>query len=202
MVWIITGKMDSEMVDIPEEYLDMLCQEFAYDPVRLPLSEDPAQVLYNRTTLETIWDAKHEAVNPFTRRPLDISNVIPQAELRQEMQRYMVNNSRLDVISDYTRVLSEAEMRIFMQGLVSDYERLVNVEEEKRGVEAEHGRKDLWQKGKKNLRAEHYWKVLGQKFKHCWKVLWQKFNLLRLYCQYRRENRVVFCSIGGYEYLL
>ena len=36
---------------------------------------------------------------------------------------------------------------------------------------------------------------------HYWKVLWQKFNLLRLYCQYRPENRVAFCSIGGYEYL-
>ena len=68
--------MGSESTRIPEEYVDMLVQEFAYDPIRLPLAEDPAQVLYNRRTLETIWDAKHDAVNPFTRQPFDISCAI------------------------------------------------------------------------------------------------------------------------------
>ena len=42
--------MGSESNRIPEEYVDMLVQEFAYDPIRLPLAEDPAQVLYNHTT--------------------------------------------------------------------------------------------------------------------------------------------------------
>ena len=36
--------MDSESTEIPEEYLDMLLQEFAYDPIQLPLTEDPSQV--------------------------------------------------------------------------------------------------------------------------------------------------------------
>jgi hypothetical protein len=31
--------------------------------------------------------------------------------------------------------------------------------------------------------------------------LWQKFNLLRLYCQYREENKDAFYSIKGYEIL-
>ena len=39
------AKMGSESIRIPEEYVDMLVQEFAYDPIRLPLAEDPAQVL-------------------------------------------------------------------------------------------------------------------------------------------------------------
>jgi hypothetical protein len=34
-----------------------------------------------------------------------------------------------------------------------------------------------------------------------WKVLWQKVNLVRLYCQYRAENRELFSSIRGYAYL-
>jgi len=55
-----------------EEYLDLVFQEFAYDPIQLPLAEDPTQVTYNRRTLETIWVTKHDAINPF-----HINNVIP-----------------------------------------------------------------------------------------------------------------------------
>lgn len=157
--------MDSE---IPERYVDVLLQEFVYDPVKLPCTEDLAQVLYNRTTLENIWDTKHEAVNPFTHQPFDISNIIPQTELRQEMQQYIINNSnltlKLDVISDHTQILSGADMKILIEELISDCKCVVD--------------------------AEDYLKV------------WKKFNLLCLYCQYRPEKKVAFCSIGGYEYLL
>jgi hypothetical protein len=31
---------------VPEEYLDVLFQEFAYDPIRLPYAEDPTHLLY------------------------------------------------------------------------------------------------------------------------------------------------------------
>ena len=55
-----------------EEYLDVVFQEFAYDPIRLPVAEDPAQLLYNRRTLETIWVTKHEAVNPYIRQPFHV----------------------------------------------------------------------------------------------------------------------------------
>ena len=64
------SKMGSVSVSVSEEYVDLLLQEFAYDPVRLQRTEDPAQILYNRKTLEIIWDAKHEALNPYTRHPL------------------------------------------------------------------------------------------------------------------------------------
>jgi hypothetical protein len=86
---------------VPEEYLDVMFQEFAYDPIRLPYAEDPAQLLYNSRTLETIWVTKHEAVNPYT---FNIKNVIPQTELREEMHRYITKNRipGLQVIPDYT----------------------------------------------------------------------------------------------------
>ena len=170
--------MGSESNRIPEEYVDMLVQEFAYDPIRLPLAEDPAQVLYNRRTLETIWDAKHDAVNPFTRQPFDISHVIPQFELRQQMHRYIVDNSSptlmLEVIPDYTKLLSKYEMINLLNGLILYYRRQVN---------------------------EHYMNR-NLKNERCWKVLWQRLNLVRLYCQYSEENREMFFSIGGYAYLL
>jgi hypothetical protein len=56
--------------NLPEEFVDILVQNFAYDPIRLPISEDPSQVLYNRRTLETIWDTKQDAINPYTRPAL------------------------------------------------------------------------------------------------------------------------------------
>ena len=170
--------MGSESNRIPEEYVDMLVQEFAYDPIRLPLAEDPAQVLYNRRTLETIWDAEHDAVNPFTRQPFDISHAIPQSRLRQQMHQYILDNTSptltLEVIPDYTKPLSKYEMINLLNGLILYYRRLVNA----------HYRNG-------NVENERYWKVF-----------WQRFNLVRLYCQYSQENRELFISIRGYAYLL
>ena len=160
--------MGSESTRIPEEYVDMLVQEFAYDPIRLPLAEDPAQVLYNRRTLETIWDAKHDAVNPFTRQPFDISHAIPQSELKQQMHQYIADNTNptltLEVIPDYTKVLNKNDMKTLFDDLILHYECLVN----------EH-----YMNG--NLETQRYWKVF-----------WQRLNLVRLYCQYSEENRELF----------
>ena len=38
--------------NIPEEFVDIVVQEFAYDPIRPSSAED--RFLYNRRTLETI----------------------------------------------------------------------------------------------------------------------------------------------------
>ena len=84
----------SEESSIPEEFLDTLVNEFAYDPVRLSFSEDPAQVLYNCRTLEKICYTKHSAVNPYSRQPFDIKNSIPQIELSQQMRQYIENNRK------------------------------------------------------------------------------------------------------------
>jgi hypothetical protein len=87
--------MGFERISIPKDYVDILLQEFSYDPNPLPLAEDPAQVLYNRRTLETIWDAKHDVVNPLTRQPFDINYVIPQSEMRKQMLQYTSPTLRL-----------------------------------------------------------------------------------------------------------
>ena len=156
---------------VPEEYLDVLFQEFAYDPIRLPHAEDPAQLLYNRRTLETIWVTKHEADNPYTRQPFNIKNVIPQTELREEMHRYIAKNRipGLQLIPDYTKVLNESEMRCLLKDLVYHYRYISQKNEKKEEVD--------------------------------WKTLWRKLNLIRLYCEYEESNRDSFSSIEGYKYL-
>jgi hypothetical protein len=110
----IIEQMNTNMAEksfsIPEEFVDTLVNEFAYDPIRLPLRDDPAQVLYNRRTLEKIWDTEHSVVNPYTRQPFDISYAIPQIKMRQQMRQYIENNQSLckslgvTVISDYTKM--------------------------------------------------------------------------------------------------
>lgn len=171
---VVSSQECRESVSIPEEHVDQLLQEFAYDPIRLPLKNDPTQVLYNRRTLETIWDAKHEALNPFTRQPFDIKDAIPQVELGEQMCGYIVSNPNLQVIPDYTKVLSESDMKNLLNELFSDYKSLINTKK--------------WKNRK--LQQEQYLKAL-----------WRRFNLLRLYCQYRPENRDLFSSIRGYEWL-
>ena len=172
----------SEESSIPEEFLDTLVNEFAYDPVRLSFSEDPAQVLYNRRTLEKICDTKHSAVNPYSRQPFDIKNSIPQIELSQQMRQYIENNRSLcqrlgfTVIPDYTKVLTETQMKDLLNNLAFNFERTKKIAH----LKNESMHRDL---------------------QRCWNALWQGFNLLRLYSQYREENKQLFLSIRGYDYL-
>ena len=106
--------------NIPEDYVDSIVQDFAYDPVKLPFAQDPCQVLYNRRTLETIWD--NDAINPYTRQSFHILDVIPQTQLKQQMHEYILNNNRsitlslggLEVIPDYTQILNEREMTLLL----------------------------------------------------------------------------------------
>ena len=109
---------------ILEEFVDDLLNEFAYDPLRLPVTEDPAQMLYNRRTLKKIWDSAHKAVNPYTRQPLDISHAITQIELRQQMSEYIIKNKNsassecFQVIQvDYTKPLSSPDMENILSEL-------------------------------------------------------------------------------------
>ena len=157
--------------NVPEEYMDVLLQEFAYDPIRLSHAEDPVQMLYNRRTLETIWVSTREAVNPYTRLPFDINNAIPQSELRQEMSQYISENriQGLKVIPDYTKILTVTEMNYLLNDLVFHY----------------HGS----------------FSHITEKKEEDWTVLWQKLNLIRLYCQYREQNKNSFLFIKGYKYL-
>ena len=169
----------SEESSIPEEFLDTLVNEFAYDPVRLSFSEDPAQLLYNCRTLEKICDTKHSAVNPYSRQPFDIKNSIPQIELSQQMRQYIENNRSLcqrlgfTVIPDCTKVLSETQMKDLLNNLAFNFERTKKIAH----LKNESMHRDL---------------------QRCWNALWQGFNLLRLYCQYREENKQLFLKTSNY----
>ncbi|GLJ11645.1 hypothetical protein SUGI_0173540 [Cryptomeria japonica] len=175
---------------IPEAYKDAINQEFAYDPIRLPISQDPAQLLYNRRTLEIIWEAKHQAINPFTNMPFDINQAIPQVDLAKHMRSYLTDNKAvtnnsasqcngyadrqslrgLEVIQDYNRVLEESEMKDHLNGLVLHTH--------------------CFPHGSKTNMVENFWKAL-----------WKKLNILRLVCQYKVENRELFVSVQGYKSL-
>ena len=104
-----------QMEVLPEEYMDIITCEFAYDPVRLPRDQDATQSLYDRKTLETIWETRREAQNPFTK------SAIPQTQLRQQMEDYVKHHNlsarrgaKLDVIQDYTKILEEEQMKQYL----------------------------------------------------------------------------------------
>jgi hypothetical protein len=153
--------------------------DFAYDPIRLVILDDPSQVLYNRRTLETIWDTKQDAINPYTLQPFHIRNAIPQTELRQRMGEYILNNNNvtlslgLQVIPDYTQILNERDMEDLLKELVAAANRCVQKRTKRQGRRNRNRKPD-------DEELEH------------WKALWKKLNLVRLYCQYRVENREVF----------
>jgi len=89
--------------------MDIISGEFAYYLVRLPIEQEPTQAFYNRKTLESIWETKHQAPNPYTRQWFEMKSVIPQTELRREMEHYIElhkissNAGELDVNAKYAR---------------------------------------------------------------------------------------------------
>ena len=80
------------------------------------------------------------------------------------------------MIPDYTKVLSETQMKDLLNNLAFNFERTKKIAH----LKNESMHRDL---------------------QRCWNALWQGFNLLRLYCQYREENKQLFLSIRGYDYL-
>lgn len=109
-----------ERENVPERFIDSISREFAYDPVKLPLQQDPTQSLYNRKTLETIWDTKQQPQNPFTRQWFDRRSVIPQIELRREMEKYIElhrypTDVELEVVPEYAIILNEAQMKQYLE---------------------------------------------------------------------------------------
>jgi hypothetical protein len=109
----IEESKEMEMEMVPDQYMDIISGEFAYDPVRLPLEQDTAQLLYDRKTLQTIWEIERHARNPFTRQWFDIKSAIPQTELRKEMKHF-VELHRFPakaVIAEYSKILNEREMK-------------------------------------------------------------------------------------------
>jgi hypothetical protein len=153
-----------------ERYMDMISGEFAYDPVRLPLDQDPTQVLYNRKTLESIWETEHEATNPYTRQWFDMKSAIPQTELRREMEHYIdlhkipSYGGEYNVIGEYTVILDEDKMKQHLKMLGETISEIL-------------------------IREKPYWVTI-----------WRKINLLRLCCQFHDQNIQTFRSLHGFRY--
>jgi len=153
-----------------ERYMDMISGEFAYDPVRLPLDQDPTQVLYNRKTLESIWETEHEATNPYTRQWFDMKSAIPQTELRREMEHYIdlhkipSYGGEYNVIGEYTVILDEDKMKQHLKMLDETISEIL-------------------------IREKPYWVTI-----------WRKINLLRLCCQFHDQNIQTFRSLHGFRY--
>ena len=154
-----------------ERYMDIITADFAYDPVRLPIDQDRTQTIYNRNTLEKLWDTTNQPSSPFSREWFHIKSVIPQRDMRKEMHQYIkhhkisADGAEFDVIEDYTKILEEGRMKEYLN-ILSD------------GISM-----DL---------------VLETQE---WVKLWKKINLLRLYCQYRDENIQTFRGLNGFIYL-
>ena len=156
---------------MPERYLDVITWEFAYDPVRLPVDQDPTQSLYDRKTLEMIWETKCEAQNPYTRQWFNAKTAVPQAVLRREMEEYIKLHhfsasdcAELDVIEEYAKVLEDGEMKQYFKILEKSMLEMVTTK------------------------------------KQC-TTMWKKINLLRMYCQFHSRNIVTFRSLDGFKYL-
>lgn len=131
--------------NIPEDYVDSIVQDFVYDPIRLPFAQDPSQVLYNRKTLEIIWDK--DAINPYTRQPFHIFDAIPQTELKQQMAEYILSNRSitlslgLEVIPDYTQILNESDMTVLLNELVLAGNQCLRLQKKKRRSQRNRNRK-------------------------------------------------------------
>jgi len=73
---------EADLGDIPDEYLDPLLATLMEDPVILPISR---QTLDRNTVRSHLLSDPHD---PFNRAPLTIDQVIPNDELREEIQKW------------------------------------------------------------------------------------------------------------------
>lgn len=69
--------------DIPDRYLDAIMATLMRDPVRLP----SGHVVDRSTIVRQL--AGHDKSDPFTRLPLTIDQVVPESELRAEIEEWM-----------------------------------------------------------------------------------------------------------------
>ena len=154
-----------------EKYVDIISGGFSYEPVWLPLDQDPTDTLYNRKTLDRIWETANEARNPYTRQWLDIKCVTPQTGLRKEMEEYInthaddqINEEEIDVIADYTKIMDKGEMKQILEVIRSS------------AVSLGYSANDRF-----------------------WEKIWKSINLIRLYCQSHVENIETFRNLNGYR---
>ena len=100
------------------------------------------------------------------------------------MSHYILQNRTLtlglEVIPDYTNVLTSRDMENLF-------------------IELSFHHQELNFHCSRAIAADQIGSMHEEKY---WKTLWKKLNLVRLYYQYRAENRETFLSVKGYEYLI
>ncbi|OII76580.1 U-box domain-containing protein [Cryptosporidium andersoni] len=75
--------LNIDAMDIPEEFLDPIMQDIMIDPVMLPTSSK----IMDRRIIERILMS--DGLDPFNRFPLSRSELIPQSELKQQIQEFI-----------------------------------------------------------------------------------------------------------------
>ncbi|KAF2127424.1 ubiquitin conjugation factor E4 [Dothidotthia symphoricarpi CBS 119687] len=76
---------EADLGDVPEEYMDPLLATLMEDPVTLPISK---QIIDRSTIQSHLLSDPHD---PFNRTPLKIEDVIPNEQLREEIQTWKAN---------------------------------------------------------------------------------------------------------------
>lgn len=77
--------LEADLGDIPDEYADPLMATLMEDPVTLPISRQ----VVDRSTIQS--HLLSDPNDPFNRTPLKIEDVIPNTELKEEIQQWKAN---------------------------------------------------------------------------------------------------------------
>lgn len=79
---------EEDLGEIPDEFLDPLIGELMQDPVILPTSK----TIIDRSTIKR--HLLNDATDPFNRAPLDLKDVIPATELKQQIEAFKESKKR------------------------------------------------------------------------------------------------------------
>jgi ubiquitin conjugation factor E4 B len=75
------SKVDEMEIDYPDEFLDPITQDVMTDPVRLPCGN-----IMDRSAI--LRHLLNDPTNPFTRQPLTPEQLIPDNELRVQIEEF------------------------------------------------------------------------------------------------------------------
>ncbi|KAM3140291.1 hypothetical protein pb186bvf_007647 [Paramecium bursaria] len=79
----------TELIDIPDEFIDPLYSNFMRDPVQLPQSK----TIIDRNTIKT--SLLEKKIDPFTNTPLEEKDLIELPELKKKIEKFLADNKPL-----------------------------------------------------------------------------------------------------------
>jgi len=102
----ITLEAEEDLGEIPDEFLDPLMCTIMRDPVILPTS----RAVLDRSTIKShlLSDAK----DPFNRKPLTIEDVIPDTELKERIEAFLIerrNNRAAPSVFEEAAVMMDTD---------------------------------------------------------------------------------------------